>query len=462
MLVAGLTLAACGSTLAGGSPSPQASVVSATASASAAPTGALPGSAVRITVNGAAYQQGVELPLTPTGGPVTIVMAFPFAVDRPSLERWLPKATAMLSWTDDRTVRLTYPETESNISFKVPEVQAADKSATIGLFSVHVAFPATRVIDLFTVAELNAIQTTGVRTAATAFRVNAAGGLTVSPDGHRAIAFDAVGLPSYPSAPAMIDLAARKTIALAQPPASDGPFAFAGWLPDGRLLMVGRHVWVGDGEGSTMRSVADAIAVVGGLPWTAVPSATGDRVALWAYNADGHIAIVDLGDGSVTRIAGPFRRSGADGRVSLAWSRDGTLLAGTDADSEEGPAKARVRTVDLATDRTVRTVEGGVLAVLSFPTGELVLVRESGQQGAGAQLLGIVSGFDGVERRRYLGCSWSMSPDTRYIVQGQCGGAGYLGYSLIDLSSGSTVGFGLPSLFQRWLSDGRLAFFGSY
>lgn len=459
-LAVGALLSACGSTLSGGPlPSTSPSIVAASPSSSPAVAGALPGSVVRITVNGMAYQQGVDLPLTPTGGSVVIVMTFPFAVDRASLETWLPKAPATLIWTDDRTVRLTYPETESNISFKVPEAHAAAGGAMIGQFSVHTAFPATRVIDLFTVSELYAIKTTGVRTAATAFRVNVAGGLTVSPDGQRAIAFDAIGMPSYPTAPVMIDLAARKTTALAQPPGSDGPFAFADWIPDGRLLIVGRNVWIGDPDGASMRKVADAASAAGNLPWTAAPSPTGERVAIWGYSADGHIAIVDLRDGTVARVVGPFRRSAADGSVSLAWSRDGAVLAGTDSDSETGPAKTRVRIVDPATDRTVRTIEGGIFYVSSFPTGELMVVRDAGEQGAGARNLGLVMGFDGTEHRRYLGCSWVMSPDARLILQGECGGAGLIGHTLIDLSAGSSYGFGTPTPFRRWLSDGRLAFY---
>ena len=457
VLVAGILLSACGAPLAGSSPAPSASAGSPAPSAAA--TGALPGSAVRIIVNGAPYQQGVELPLTPTGSPVVVVMAFPFVVDRPSLERFLPMTTAAVAWTDDRTVRLTYPETESNISFKVPETRASDGSATLGLFTVHVAFPATRVIDLFTIAELNAIKTTGVRTAATAYRVNVAGGLTVSLDGRRAIAFDAVLMPSFPSTPAIIDLAARKTTPLVQPPASDGPFAFADWLPDGRLLIVGRNVWIGESDGSGMRNVADSAAASGNLPWTAVPSPNGERVALWGYSSDGHIALVDLRTGSVTRITGPFRRFAADARVALVWSRDGALIAGMDSESEQGPVKARVRIIDVVTDRTLRTIEGGALGLSSFPTGELVLMRDAGEQGAGSRNLGLVMGFDGVERRRYLGCGWSMSFDARYLMQRECGGAGFLGHTLIDLSTGTSMGFGVPSSFERWLADGRAAFY---
>lgn len=454
VLVAALLLAACGSTLSGGSPSPLAS---ATPPASPAPTGALPGSVVRVTVNGMPYSHGVDLQLTPSGSPVVIEMAFPFAVDKSSVERWPPKAPAVI-WTDERTARLTFPESESNIGFKIAETLASDNSAVISWFTVNVVFPATRVIDLFTIGELNAITTGGPRTAATAFRISSAGRLTVSPDGRRAIEYEAIARPGR-AAPAMIDLASRTRTPIAQPAISDGPFAFADWLPDGRVLLIGRDVWVGLGDGSAMQKLADAAAAVSGTPWTAVPSPSGDRVAIWGYNADGHITVVDLKNGSAARVAGPFRRSAADARVSLAWSRDGAVLAGTDSDSETGPAKARVRIVDIGTDRTVRTIDGGANYVSSFPTGELLVVRDSGQQGEGAQALGVVMGFDGVERRRYLGGGWFMSPDTRYLLQPQLGGAGYLGYTRIDLTTGGSFGFGLPGSFGRWLTDGRLAFY---
>jgi len=147
--------------------------------------------------------------------------------------------------------------------------------------------------------------------------------------------------------------------------------------------------------------------------------------------------------------------------VSLAWSRDGKLLAGIDSDSEAGAAKARVRIVDVATGQTVRTIEGGVLYVSSFPTGELLVVRDPGEPGAGAQLLGLVMGFDGAEHQRYRGGGWYMSPDARYILQPQAGGAGYSGFTLIDLVTGRTAGagFGLSGAFGRWLADGRLVFY---
>jgi hypothetical protein len=453
VLVGVLILGACGSTLAGASPSPTA----ATATPSPGQSGRLPGSVVKVTVNGKPYVDGAGFTLVPTGSPVTIVMAFPFAVDRSSVERWLSKPP--IAWIDDRTAQVTFAETEP-IGFKIAETRAATGDAVIDWFTVNVDFPATRVVNIFATGEVYGIATGGSRTAADSHRISAAGALTVSPDGARAIQYQAITPPTA-VAPTMIQLFTGVGTPLAQPTAAEGPFALADWLPDGRLVMVGRSVWVGNADGTAMRKIADAIGAAGGLPWTAAVNVTGDRVAIWAYNPDGHVAVVDLQDGTVTRVAGPFRRYAADGTVSLAWSRDGTMLAGIDSDGETGAAKARVRIVDLASGTTVRTIEGGAVRISSFPSGELMVVRDPGEQGAGARLLGLVMGFDGVEHRQYRGCGWSMSPDLRYILQSECGGAGFSGYTIFELIANGRppTGFGLSGQFGRFLSSGRLVFY---
>jgi hypothetical protein len=412
------------------------------------------------------YVDGTGFALVPTGRPVTIVLTFPFAVDKTSVERFLPKS-APIAWTDDRTAALTFSETEP-IGFKIAETRAAVGDGVIDWFTVNVDFPGTRVINIFATGEAYGLATGGSRTAGDSHRVSWTGALTVSPDGGRAVGYQAIAAPTS-AAPTMIELYTNVRTPLAQPTAADGPFALADWLPDGRLIMVGRGVWVGSGDGSAMKNIADATAAAGGLPWTAVVNPAGDRVAIWAYNADGHVAVVDLKNGTVTRVAGPFRRYAADGTVSLAWSRDRTMLAGIDSDGETGAAKARVRIVDLASGKTVRTIEGGAARISAFTNGELVVVRDSGEQGAGARLLGIVMGFDGVEHRRYLGCGWTMSPDARYILQSECGGAGYSGFTIFELmvptAGGAIVtprpptSFGLSGQFGRYLSSGRLVFY---
>jgi hypothetical protein len=216
-----------------------------------------------------------------------------------------------------------------------------------------------------------------------------------------------------------------------------------------------------------MRQIADAQSAVGGPVWVAVPDPSERRIALWGQNKDGHVALVDLVSGAVQRLEGPFFGCYSDSRASFAWSADGRLLAGTHCDGVEGPFKARVRIVDVAADRTVRTIEGGTYGVIALPTGNFILVRNSGETGAGSRNLGLVLGFDGQERGRYLGGWWQMSPDRRYLLQYEASPAGCCGFTLFDLAAGTSVGFVVPSAGRseggrpspRWLRDGRLAFY---
>lgn len=412
--------------------------------------GALPASAIRITVNGAPYDQAAGAQLLPTGRPVVIEMSFPFAVDRAQLETFLPREAAM-SWIDDHTVRLTYPETGTSFGFKVPETRAADGSAVIGLFIVRVDFPASRVVSLYAVAGLLAGAQTP--TPAAAVRVSAPGSLKVAPDGRHAVASPYTG----GGPPVVVDLATRVSTPLTAPAGTDGPFVFADWLPDGRLLVVGRSVWLGDATSASLKKVADAETALGVMPSTAVPSPNGDRVALAGYLADGHVVVLDLRTGSTIRVSGPFRRYRPETAVFLAWSKDGSLLAGTDSDSENGTATTRVRIVDVATDRTARTIEGNLESMSSFPSGELLLVRDSGRI---REYIGIVMGFDGVEHHRYVGGgAWWMSPDAKYLMQQEPnGGAGYPALTLIDLASGRSMAVAVYAPFVGWLADDRLAF----
>ena len=166
-------------------------------------------------------------------------------------------------------------------------------------------------------------------------------------------------------------------------------------------------------------------------------------------------------------LTGPFRRCGQDAFASFAWSADGRFLAGTDCDFEEGPAKARVRIVDVAADRTVRTIEGGIMGIRGLASGDFIVIRDSGEMGAGYRLLGVVTGFDGQERSRYLGHAWWMSADHHYLLQSRFQPAGGPTYTLFDLVAGTNFDFGVPCGGRseggcpspHWMRDGRLAFY---
>ena len=422
----------------------------------------LPGSVVRLTVNG--VEQPINTGIRDEGrGPVTIVLTFPFAMDRPSVDQWSLPASATKTWVDDRTLRIVFSETEPSPSFKMAELKSASGDAVIDFVALSVTFPAARLVSVYTVAQL-----TGSRSPqpSISWRIRADDGRTLSPDAKRMLLFDSLGAPSG-QIPTFVELDTKKSTVLSQPPASDGWFSFADWMADGRLVMVGRGVWVGDANANDMKRIADAGSAVNGYAWISLPDPSEKRIALWGYNTDGHIAIGDLATGAVERITGPFRRCGADAAASFAWSGDGRLLAGTDCDSEEGNAKARVRIVDVGADRTVRTIEGGTYGINGLANGNFMLVRDSGETGAGSRLLGLVTGFDGLERARYLGAGWLMSPDRRYLLQLERSPAGCCGYTLLDLVAGASFEFIIPSGGQadggrgipHWMRDGRLAFY---
>jgi hypothetical protein len=422
----------------------------------------LPGSVVRLSVNG--VEQPINTGIRDEGrGPVTLVLTFPFAMDRPSVDQWGLPASATKTWIDDRTLRIVISETEPSPSFKMAELKSASGDAVIDFVTLGVTFPAARLVSVFTVAQLTGSPSPQP---SISWRIRTDDGRTLSADAKRMLLFDTLGPPSG-QVPTLVELDTKKSTALAQPPASDGWFSFGDWMADGRLVMVGRGVWVGDTNANNMKRIADAGAAVDGTVWISLPDPNEQRIALWGYNADGHIAIVDLMTGAVQRITGPFRRCGADAAASFAWSGDGRLLAGTDCDGEQGNATARVRIVDVGADRTVRTIEGGTSGINGLPNGNFMLVRDSGETGAGSRLLGLVMGFDGLERARYLGAGWLMSPDRRYLLQLEMGPAGCCGYTLHDLVSGTSFEFVVISGgqsdggrgFPHWMRDGRLAFY---
>lgn len=460
-LAAAIVIAACGARAVPGDVSASPPLVSATQLTPSPSPSIVPASAVTVTVNGTRYAGGGAVRVQ-RDVPIAVEIAFPFDVDATSVKAFIPRDGAPV-WTDAHTLRLSFPA-NADVQFKIPDARSADGDRRLALLVVSLSYPPAHIVAIATLSELAANKKLPVPTAHT-LTVPDGDGTTVSPDGKRALVFDGFG-PGAGPAPTLVELATGMRSVLSAPPASDGWFSFAGWLPDGRLVIVGRHVWVGDGDGTSMRQVADAQAAVGGYPWLAVPDPSGTRLALWGHNADGHIAVVRLDDGSVRRITGPFRRSCADCTISLAWSADGALIAGTDADREASvSAGTRARVVDVAADRTTGTLEGNVHSIVGLPTNELIVIRDSGETGAGSRLLGVRMGFDLVERARSLGCGWSMSGDGRYLLEAQCGGgAGYPSWVVTDTSTGTTISFFVQASGSNgisgalhWLADDRLA-----
>ena len=271
LLVVALLLAACGQgSMSDTSPSPRAVTYTPIAAPTSASPTRLPGSVVRLSVNGVEHPVSSEI-VDPGDGPVTIVLTFPFAVDRQSVEKWsLPPGTK--AWPDDRTLRLIVPEAEPELNFKIAETWAASGDTVIDFFVVSVRFPATRAIKVFTVAELAVTVGTRFPDTSSSWRIRSNDALALSPDARRVLIFDGFGPPSG-QVPTFVELS-TKSDPVAQPPAArDGSHMRMDAVDDSSCL-AGR---VGDAKSGNMTRIADTpgVGVTCGSPFR--PAESGSR-----------------------------------------------------------------------------------------------------------------------------------------------------------------------------------------
>jgi hypothetical protein len=397
---------------------------------------------VRITVNGADLAQGATAQLDGETAAI-VVITFPVAMDRSSVERFVPRSASM-TWTDDRTLSLSIPASENNPAFKVAGAASADGLTIIDLVFVSLSLSPSFVVSTYSVDELLA----GAQPPRdSAVRIAGVDARRFSPDGSKVLLYPTVDRPQRRS-PRVFDLGTRSTVILPMPPEATGPLLVGEWAGSDRVVLVGQAVWVGGAGGGAVRTVIDLRGL--GAPKTAAVSPLGSYVALgWADR----LAIVDLGSGSTRTISAHHDECDLLGSplARLAWSQDERRLATVEC-AQSAPIP-HVRVVDIASDRTVRTLDGGEMGVASLLTGDFAVPRESGEQGQGARRLIVVYAFEGTEKARYLGYGPTLSPNGRYMLDGTCcAGEGFV---LTDLRA--------PDPAQRaiagramWLADGRV------
>jgi|GEM_PF-5732581 len=427
VLVAGIA-AACGD-----------SAASVTPSASVAPTH-LPGTSVRITVNGRELRPGATGLLADAGTSI-VVLAFPVAMERASVETWLPRGDVP-SWNDDKTLSLSIAASETLAGFKVPESRSKDGVTVIDIFFVPLEHAPSVVVSTFTVAEL----LSGARPpkAADATRVSIGRGYVAiaSPDGAKLLTFLYGGAAPDPH---VVDIAARRSVAVSVP-STTGPLIVAGWAGNDRVVFVGERVWVSGADGGAARAVAD----LRGLPEPngAAVSPGGALVVVGSMTT---LAIADLATGAARMLPDHRAACGAGaGSRFAAWSNDERRLAVIECGAD-GAAATRI--IDVTTDRTVTSVAGGIDGIIGALNGDLLVSRDSGEHGEGARGLWVAFSYDGAQKAQYLARVPSLSPNGRYLIDPSC--CAGEGFSLHDLQAPAGADTGTQGSAQ-WLRDGRV------
>jgi hypothetical protein len=396
---------------------------------------------VRITVNGGELRPGTT-GLLADAGTTIVVLAFPVAMDRTSVEMFLPRGDVP-TWTDDKTLSLSIAASETIAGFKVPESRSKDGATVIDIFFVPLEHAPSVVVSVFTLAELVG----GARPPRSdATRVPLGRGYVAiaSPDGTKLLTYLYDGLAPDPH---VVDIAARKSIAVSLPNTT-GPLAVAGWAGNDRIVLVGNSVWVSGADGSATHAIAD-VRVVGDVNAVAV-SPNGSFVAVGSVNV---LAVVDLASGAIKTLPDHLAVCLTGAVTSrAAWSKDADRLAVVEC-AVDGPATTRI--IDAASARAVAVVAGGkfgIVAALNGVNGDLLVSRDSGENGEGARLLWAQITFDGFEKARHLARAPGLSADGRYLTDPSC--CAGEGFELRDLlTTGASVGIQGSA---QWLRDGRL------
>jgi hypothetical protein len=429
-----------------GAPSPTSSpTLAATVTPPASPSPApsrLPGSSVRISVDGKELAPGAIGELADDRATI-VVLTFPVAMDRASVETFLPR-DATATWTDDRTVSLSVPATSSFTGFKIPEARSKDGTATIDLVIVAIQHAPSIVVSTFTVAELLG----GARAPkADAPRVSAPSrGSTFMPsrDGTKLL----IGSYDPTLAPARVFDLTTRALTSVPLPRTTVPFISLGWAGSDRIAFAGERVWVTTLGSASAREVVDP-----GIPFLTAAAAS-PRGSFVAAASRDKLVIVDLASGAVRTLSG-YRNDCelvSSPLSRFAWSADERRIAVVECEST-APTVVRTRIIDIATDKTVGTVDGGIYGIAALLTGNFQVSLDYTERGEGARLPWVVYDFAGLEKMRYLGRGPTVSPDGHYLMDASC--CAGEGFSLTDLTTGRVADHQFPGSAQ-WLADGRI------
>ena len=175
------------------------------------------------------------------------------------------------------------------------------------------------------------------------------------------------------------------------------------WLPDGRLLVTGREIWIGGPRGENLRSVFAT------FPFGVAPSPSGTLLAITTHDSSA-IVVLDLVSGATKTLDGPFRPCVQDGYVAIAWAPDDRALAATDC-SDQAQGGMQTRFVTVADGREIRRLTD--LSVGAWLSNGDVIAWGSLRPRAERELW--IIGPSGT-RRSLPSFGFYLSPDGRYLL----------------------------------------------
>jgi len=175
------------------------------------------------------------------------------------------------------------------------------------------------------------------------------------------------------------------------------------WLPDGRLLLTGREIWVGGSRGEDVRSVFAR------FPFEVVPSHSGKLLAILPLGSTA-IVVLDLASGNTSIVPGPFRPCVQDGGVGIVWAPDDRAIAATDC-SDQAQGGMQTRFASVADGREIRSLAD--LSVSAWLPGGDVVARGPFRPRADAEVW--VISVNGA-RRAIPPVGFLISPDGRFLL----------------------------------------------
>lgn len=384
-----------------------------------------------ITVNGVPVDgESIEVPPEPT----TVMIQFTALMNRGSVEhrlRDLPAGTTF-AWQTKEQLTAHVPAGGSFSIFLAGALTEDGRFAQDAKRSLRVSRITPTKFRVYDPATLLA---GGAPLLTASLLVPEYNAFDLSPDRRQAITY--AGDPLVPPGDAfLIDVTTGQRTRLSGAPA-DPLFCWAGWRPDGALLMADFDgLWKVE-EGRLVRWTTESERGCR----LAVESPDGRYLATWAP-----LRLIDLETGAIVTVEGRFEPIAQDGGVSPYWSPEGDQVAIGNA-AQSGIWGAPVETVIVNLDGSIARRIAGWWPFAWLPDGDLVVYRPT-QEPEKIERARLT--WDGQPSPRPVPPEGYYSPDGRWVVPYAQGTK-----QLIEIATGRMVV--LPDVrYTRWLPDSTL------